>query len=148
MDVREKLLLNTGGQWLVSPVATKHIFCRETFTEEHKEIKKMVFEFTENKIYPNIEKIDKLDENLSKSIIREMGSLGLIGIDTPEKYGGTELDKVTSCIVAEGVGWGGSASFGCTFGVQTGIGSLGIVFFGTPEQKKKYLPKLMMLFLE
>jgi alkylation response protein AidB-like acyl-CoA dehydrogenase len=72
-----------------------------------------------------------------------MGSLGLIGIDTPEKYGGTELDKVTSCIVAEGVGWGGSASFGCTFGVQTGIGSMGIVFFGTPEQKKKYLPKLM-----
>ena len=143
MNVREKLLLNTGGQWLVSPVATKQIFCRETFTEEHKEIKKMVFEFTENKIYPNIEKIDKLDENLSKSIIREMGSLGLIGIDTPEKYGGTELDKVTSCIVAEGVGWGGSASFGCTFGVQTGIGSLGIVFFGTPEQKKKYLPKLM-----
>jgi len=143
MNVREKLQLNSGGQWLVSPAATKQIFCRETFTEEHKEIKKMVFEFTEDKIYPNIEKIDKLDENLSKSIIREMGSLGLIGIDTPEKYGGTELDKVTSCIVAEGVGWGGSASFGCTFGVQTGIGSLGIVFFGTPEQKKKYLPKLM-----
>jgi len=143
MNVREKLQLNSGGQWLVSSVATKQIFCRETFTEEHKEIQKMVFEFTENKIYPNIEKIDKLDENLSKSIIREMGSLGLIGIDTPEKYGGTELDKVTSCIVAEGVGWGGSASFGCTFGVQTGIGSLGIVFFGTPEQKKKYLPKLM-----
>ena len=143
MNVRKKLQLNSGGQWLVSPAATKQIFCRETFTEEHKEIKKMVFEFTEDKIYPNIEKIDKLDENLSKSIIREMGSLGLIGIDTPEKYGGTELDKVTSCIVAEGVGWGGSASFGCTFGVQTGIGSLGIVFFGTPEQKKKYLPKLM-----
>ena len=143
MNVREKLQLNSGGQWLVSPAATKQIFCRETFTEEHKEIKKMVFEFTEDKIYPNIKKIDKLDENLSKSIIREMGSLGLIGIDTPEKYGGTELDKVTSCIVAEGVGWGGSASFGCTFGVQTGIGSLGIVFFGTPEQKKKYLPKLM-----
>ncbi|MBI67079.1 MAG: acyl-CoA dehydrogenase, partial [Candidatus Marinimicrobia bacterium] len=134
MNVREKLQLNSGGQWLVSSVATKQIFCRETFTEEHKEIKKMVFEFTENKIYPNIEKIDKLDQNLSKSIIREMGSLGLIGIDTPEKYGGTELDKITSCIVAEGVGWGGSASFGCTFGVQTGIGSLGIVFFGTPEQ--------------
>ena len=143
MNVREKLQLNSGGQWLVSSVATKQIFCRETFTEEHKEIQKMVFEFTENKIYPNIEKIDKLDQNLSKSIIREMGSLGLIGIDTPEKYGGTELDKITSCIVAEGVGWGGSASFGCTFGVQTGIGSLGIVFFGTPEQKKKYLPKLM-----
>ena len=50
MNVREKLQLNIGGQWLVSPVATKQIFCRETFTEEHKEIKKMVFEFTENKI--------------------------------------------------------------------------------------------------
>ena len=84
-----------------------------------------------------------MDENFSRSIMEEMGNLGLIGIDAPEEYGGTELDKITSCIVSEGVGFGGSASFGCTFGVQTGIGSLGIVFFGTPEQKRKYLPKLM-----
>ena len=75
--------------------------------------------------------------------MREMGELGLIGIDTPEEFGGTDLDKITACLITEGVGWGGSSSFGCIFGVQTGIGSLGIVFFGTPEQKKKYLPKLI-----
>ena len=75
--------------------------------------------------------------------MREIGSLGLIGVDTPEQYGGSNLDKVAACIVTEGIGWGGSASFGCTFGVQTGIGSLGIVFFGTTAQKEKYLPKLM-----
>tara|TARA_B110000438_G_scaffold30528_1_gene29896 strand:- start:14 stop:1804 length:1791 start_codon:yes stop_codon:yes gene_type:complete len=143
MDIREKLQLKTGGQWLISNVAEKRIFCRETFSEEHIEIEKMVKQFSKERIYPNVEKIDKLDEKLSKELIRELGELGLIGVDTPEEYGGTELDKITSCLVTESLSRGGSASFGCTFGVQTGIGSMGIVFFGTKEQKKKYLPKLM-----
>ena len=143
MDIRGKILLKTGGQWLVSNVGEKEIFCRERFSEEHIEIEKMVKQFSKDRIYPNIEKIDKLDEELSKTLIRELGDLGLIGVDTPEEYGGTELDKITSCIVTESLSRGGSASFGCTFGVQTGIGSMGIVFFGTKEQKMKYLPKLM-----
>ena len=65
-----------------------------------------------------------------------MGELGLIGVDTPEEYGGTNLDNVTACLITEGVSWGGSASFGCTFGVQTGIGSLGIVFFNKRTEEK------------
>ncbi len=143
MNIREILDLKTGGQWLVAPTALKKIFCREMFSDEHKEIEQMILNYAQDKIYPNIKKIEKLDEDLSRKILREMGELGLIGIDTPEQYGGTELDKITACLVTEGVGRSGSASFGCTFGVQTGIGTLGIVFFGTPEQKKKYLPKLM-----
>ena len=143
MNIREILDLKIGGQWLVSPAAGETIFCREMFSEEHKDIEKMILEFASEKIYPNIHKIETLDESLSRSIMKEMGALGLIGVDAPEKYGGTELDKITACIVTEGVGFSGSSSFGCTFGVQTGIGSLGIVFFGTPEQKNKYLPKLM-----
>ena len=143
MNIREILDLKTGGQWLVAPTALKKIFCREMFSDEHKEIEQMILNYAQDKIYPNIKKIEKLDEDLSRKILREMGDLGLIGIDTPEQYGGTELDKITACLVTEGVGRSGSASFGCTFGVQTGIGTLGIVFFGTPEQKKKYLPKLM-----
>ena len=143
MDIRGKIQLKTGGQWLVSNVGEKEIFCRERFSEEHIEIEKMVKQFSKDRIYPNIEKIDKLDEELSKTLLRELGDLGLIGVDTPEEYGGTELDKITSCIVTESLSRGGSASFGCTFGVQTGIGSMGIVFFGTKEQKMKYLPKLM-----
>ena len=143
MNIREILNLKVGGQWLVSPSAEETIFCREMFSEDHKDIEKMVLEFASDKIYPNVYKIESLDEDLSRSIMEEMGGLGLIGVDAPEKYGGTELDKITACIVTEGVGFSGSSSFGCTFGVQTGIGSLGIVFFGTEEQKSKYLPKLM-----
>ena len=143
MNIEEGLRRKTGGQWLVNPVGKETVFCREMFTDEHKEVKKMIEQFSQEKIYPKIKDLDSLNENLSRTILQEMGGLGLIGVDTPEEYGGIELDKITSCIVAEGVSWGGSASFGCTFGVQTGIGSLGIVFFGTPNQKKKYLPKLM-----
>ena len=143
MNIRDNLKLNTGGQWLVSSVADDIIFCRERFSDEHRQIEKMIFDFAENTILPKVRELEKLDENLSRSIMEEMGELGLIGVDTPEEYGGSDLDKVTACLITEGVGWGGSASFGCTFGVQTGIGSLGIVFFGTKEQKERYLPKLM-----
>ncbi len=143
MNIKNIIKLNTGGQWITSPAAEEQIFCREMFSQEHIEIKEMVYNFAENKILPKINEIEKLDEKLSKSIMKEMGELGLIGVDTPEQYGGSSLDKITACIVTEGIGWGGSASFGCTFGVQTGIGSLGIVFFGTAEQKEKYLPKLV-----
>ena len=143
MDIREILHIKSGGHWLVTPSTDKTIFCREMFSEEHNDIKKMIFQFSEDRIFPNVQNIEKLDEDLCRSIMREMGELGLIGIDTPEEFGGTDLDKITACLITEGVGWGGSSSFGCIFGVQTGIGSLGIVFFGTPEQKKKYLPKLI-----
>ena len=143
MNIRDNLKLNTGGQWLTSSVANDIIFCRERFSDEHRQIEKMIFDFAENTILPKVRELEKLDENLSRSIMEEMGELGLIGVDTPEEYGGSDLDKVTACLITEGVGWGGSASFGCTFGVQTGIGSLGIVFFGTKEQKERYLPKLM-----
>ena len=141
--MKSKPKVKRGGQWLLSPVAQDTIFCREKFTDEHQQIEKMVFDFAEDTILPQVKDIEELSEDLSRSILLKMGELGLIGVDTPEEYGGTNLDKITACLITEGVSWGGSASFGCTFGVQTGIGSLGIVFFGTEEQKKKYLPKLM-----
>ena len=143
MNIKEIIKLKTGGQWLVSPAAKDKIFCRELFSEEHREIEKMVLNFAETTISPSVDKLEHLNEELSRSIIRKMGELGLIGVDTPEEFGGTDLDKITACLITEGIGWSGSASFGCTFGVQTGIGSLGIVFFGTKDQKEKYLPKLM-----
>jgi alkylation response protein AidB-like acyl-CoA dehydrogenase len=77
------------------------------------------------------------------SLIREIGELGLLGVNIPEEYGGMDLDKITSAIVAESLMAGSSASFIVTWSVQTGIGSLPIVWFGTPEQKEKYLPKLV-----
>ncbi len=143
MSERQNITINSGGQWLVSPVANTTVFCRETFSEDHRDIDKMIQEFAKDRILPNAEAIDKLDKDLTLELLQEMGELGLIGVDTPEEFGGTDLDKITSCIVTEGMARGGSPSFSCTFSVQTGIGSMGIVFFGTPEQKEKYLPKLM-----
>jgi len=140
---RKEFKIKSGGQWLISPVNDTKVFCRETFTEDHQDIDAMVQEFARDRILPNSEAIDKLDKELSLGLLREMGELGLIGVDTPEEYGGTELDKITSCIVMEGMARGGSPSFSCTFSVQTGIGSMGIVFYGTHAQKEKYLPKMM-----
>ena len=143
MTDRKEFKIKSGGQWLISPVNDTKVFCRESFTEDHQDIDAMVQEFARDRILPNAEAIDKLDKDLSLKLLQEMGELGLIGVDTPEEYGGSDLDKITSCIVSEGMARGGSPSFSCTFSVQTGIGSMGIVFFGTPGQKEKYLPKLM-----
>ena len=143
MTDRKNLKTKSGGQWLTSPLDDTKVFCRETFTEDHQDIDTMVQKFARDRILPNAEAIDKLDKELSLGLLREMGELGLIGVDTPEESGGTELDKITSCIVMEGMARGGSPSFSCTFSVQTGIGSMGIVFYGTPAQKEKYLPKMM-----
>ena len=107
MNIKEILDLKIGGQWLVSPAAKETILCRENFSQEHKDIEKMVLKFVGEKIFPNVRKIEKLDEDFSRSIMEEMGNLGLIGVDAPEKYGGTELDKITACIVTEGIGFAG-----------------------------------------
>ena len=134
---------NTGGFFLIQPIGENPIFTREQFSDEHREIKQMVREFAGERILENKKEIEKFNKDLSLSLIREVGELGLLGIDIPEEYGGMELDKITTAIVAESFMAGECASFMVTWSVQTGIGSLPIVWFGTPEQKKKYLPKLV-----
>ena len=134
---------NTGGMFLLNPIGTTDVFSRENFTEEQSEIEKMTLDFAMERIYPNVEAIDKLDKDLSHSLLKEMGELGLLGVDVPEKYGGMELDKITMALVIENLTRGGSASLGTMINVQTSIGSLGIVWFGTPKQKEKYIPKLV-----
>lgn len=131
----------SGGNFLVNPITEASVFSREDFTEEHREIYAMVKEFDIERILVQKDEIEKFDKELSLSLIKEMGELGLLGIDIPEKYGGMELDKVTSAIVAEALVY--SPSFAVTWSVQTGIGSLPIVWFGTPEQKARYLPKIV-----
>ena len=134
---------NTGGMFLLNPIGTTDVFSRENFTEEQNEIEKMTLDFAMDRIYPNVEAIDKLDKDLCHSLLKEMGELGLLGVDVPEKYGGMELDKITMALVIENLTRGGSASLGTMINVQTSIGSLGIVWFGTPKQKEKYIPKLV-----
>ena len=69
-----------------------------------------------------------------------MGELGFLGIDVPEKYGGSEMTKTGMCILAEGISFCGSPSFCTVWNVQTSIGSLGIIWYGNDEQKQKWLP--------
>lgn len=135
-----EILSKTGGQFLLSPISETTVYSREDFSEEHTDIYNMVMEFDRERILAQKEEIEDFNPELAKSLIKEMGELGLLGIDIPEAYGGMELDKITTAIVAEVLVQ--SPSFSVTWAVQTGIGSLPIVWFGTEEQKQKYLPKI------
>lgn len=133
----------SGGRFIIDPLGSHPIFCRETFSEEHREIEAMVKSFSAERIRPQKKAIEAYDKALSLQLLRELGELGLLGIDIKEEYGGLELDKITSAIVAENLSHGFSASFTVTWSVQTGIGALPIIWFGNEVQKKKYLPKIV-----
>ena len=98
-------------------------------------------EFDRDRILAQKEEIEKYNPDLIKSLIKEMGELGLLGIDVPEEYGGLDLDKITIGIVTEALVH--CPSFAVAWAVQTGIGSLPIIWFGTKEQKEKYLPRIV-----
>ena len=131
----------TGGQFLVEPITEAKVYSREDFTEEHRDIYNMVMEFDRDRILAQKEEIEKYNPDLIKSLIKEMGELGLLGIDVPEEYGGLDLDKITVGVVTEALVH--CPSFAVAWAVQTGIGSLPIIWFGTKEQKEKYLPRIV-----
>ena len=140
---REIIQIKSGGQFLAESIGSHPVYSRESFSENHRDIEKMVNNFSRERIYPLIYDLDKHDKDLVMELMKEMGELGLFGVDVPEEYGGMDLDKITSAIVIEGLCRGGSASLGVTASVQTSIGMMGIVWFGTEAHKEKYLPKLV-----
>lgn len=140
---RETIQIKSGGQFLVESIGSHHVYSRESFTDDHRDIEKMVNDFAKDRIYPVVFDLDKHNKDLMLELMKEMGELGLFGVDVPEEYGGMDLDKITSAIVIEGLCRGGSASLGVTASVQTSIGMMGIVWFGTKDHKEKYLPALI-----
>jgi alkylation response protein AidB-like acyl-CoA dehydrogenase len=130
-----------GGMFLFDSISPESIFIPEEFTPEHKDVFSAVEEFIKGEIISRGEEIETLNYELSRELMRKCGELGFLGIDIQEKYGGTELDKVSSAIVSERFGYG-AGSFGLTELNSTGIGMLPVALFGTEEQKKKYLPGL------
>ena len=130
----------TGGQFLLESITDAEIYSREDFSEDHRDIYNMVMDFDHDRIFAQKEDLAKYNPELLKSLLTESAELGLLGMDIPEKYGGLELDKITTAIVAEGLVK--DPSFAVTWSVQTGIGSLPLIWFGTDEQKEKYLPKI------
>jgi alkylation response protein AidB-like acyl-CoA dehydrogenase len=130
----------TGGSFLLEERNPDDVFTPEDFTEEHLQIAKTAEEFATNEILPAADKLEHKDWALSRQLIKHASDLGLTSVDIPEAYGGTEMDKVTSCVIADKIAK--YAGFATTWGGHTGIGTLPIVYFGTEEQKKKYLPRL------
>jgi alkylation response protein AidB-like acyl-CoA dehydrogenase len=129
-----------GGEFLVADISPEDVFTPEDMNREHRMVYESAVDFVKKEIVPNIEKIEEKDESFARSLIRKTGELGLNGIDIPVEYGGEGMDKITTCLVTEAMGAG--ASFAVSHSSHTGIGTLPIVFFGTEDQKKRYLPKL------
>jgi alkylation response protein AidB-like acyl-CoA dehydrogenase len=130
----------SGGSFLLETRSTNEIFTPEDFTEQHQLIGQTAEEFAVNEIVPNIEKMEHKDFSVTRDLLRKAGELGLSSAEIPEAYGGLEMDKVTAAVIADHIAK--YAGFATTWGGHTGIGTLPIVYFGTEEQKKKYLPRL------
>src|SRR5438309_2027455 len=129
-----------GGSFLLEERQPEEIFTPEDFTEQHQLIAQTAEEFANNEIVPNIDKMEHKNFAVTRELVKKAGDLGLSAVDTPEAYGGLQMDKVTSAIIADRLArYGG---FSTTWGAHTCIGTLPIVYFGTEEQKKKYLPGL------
>ncbi len=130
----------SGGSFLLETRRPEEVFTPEDFTEQHQMIGQTAEEFAVNEILPNAEKIEHKDYSISRDLLKKAGELGLSSVEIPEAYGGLEMDKVTAAVIADHIAK--YAGFATTWGGHTGIGTLPIVYFGTEEQKKKYLPRL------
>ena len=130
-----------GGEFLVRETPAQDIFIPEEFSEEQKMMAQACQDFIDTEINPNVEKIDSMKHpELVPALFKKAGELGLLGIAVPEEYGGLGMSFNTSMLIADIIG--ASGSFSTTYGAHTGIGTLPILYYGTEEQKQKYLPKL------
>ena len=130
----------SGGSFLLEERRPDEVFTPEDFTEQHQLIGQTAEEFAVNEIVPNVEKIEHKDFSVTRDLLKKAGELGLSSVEIPEAYGGLEMDKVTAAVIADHIAK--YAGFATSWGGHTGIGTLPIVYFGTEEQKKKYLPRL------
>src|SRR5260221_1282648 len=136
----EKAQALKGAEWLIKESSPFETFIPEDFNEEQQMVKDMCNSFLDTEVLPVIDRIDKLEPGLMLSLIQKAGDQGLLGAAVPEEYGGLGKDFITATLVNEGLGGGYSFSVGVS--AHTGIGTLPILYFGTPEQKKKYISRL------
>ena len=129
-----------GGEFLLEPCAPEGIFTPAQLSDDQKLIGKTAEEFVEKEVLPLIAELERHKEGLMPQLLKKAGELGLLGGGVPEEYGGGGLDKVSLTLLSEKLA--AYASFAVSHGGHAGIGTLPIVYFGTPEQKRKYLPKL------
>src|SRR5258708_17099829 len=129
-----------GGSFLLEERRTDEVFTPEDFTEQHRLIGQTAEEFAVNEIVANSEKREHKEFAVTRDVVKKGGDLGLSSVEIPEAYGGLEMDKVTAAVIADHIAK--YAGFATTWGGHTGIGTLPLVYFGTEDQKNKYLPRL------
>jgi alkylation response protein AidB-like acyl-CoA dehydrogenase len=129
-----------GASFLLQSTNPADVFTPEDFTDEQQQIAATTAEFAANEVLPAAADIEAKNFDITRSLLKKAGDLGLTAVDVPEAYGGLAMDKVTSAIVADRMSM--LASFSVAFSAHVGIGTLPIVWYGTEAQKQKYLPKL------
>lgn len=140
METTKQAKAIQGGEWIIKESNPFETFTPEDFNEEQKMVMDMCSQFLDTEVLPIVERIDKLEPGLMPSLLVKAGEQGLLSTSFPEQYGGLGKDFITSTIVNEGLG--GGHSFSVAVAAHTGIGSLPILYFGTEDQKNKYIPKL------
>lgn len=132
--------IRKGGGFLIEETPPAEIFTPEDFSDEQKMFAKTAEDFLVGEVLANLDATEAQEPGAMAGLLKKAGELGLLMIDVPERFGGLELDKATSMLVSEIVSKGGA--FATSYGAHCGIGTLPIVYFGTEEQKQKYLPRL------
>ncbi|MFN4079916.1 MAG: acyl-CoA dehydrogenase family protein [Saprospiraceae bacterium] len=127
-----------GGEFLIRASAAADVFIPEELNEEQRMIRQVCRDFVQNEFNPVRERVEKMEPGLAPALLKKTGELGLLGAHIPAEYGGMELDTNTNTVISEMMGPAGS--FIVAFAAHTGIGMLPILYFGTEEQKQKYLP--------
>lgn len=141
-DVLEQQKVLKGGEFLVADADFRSTFTPEDFDEEQQMVKQMVDDFIQQDIIPNLDKIEKQEDQIAVKLLDKMADLGLLGSHMPEAYGGMEMDTNTNTLICDVMG-GSSGSFTVSFAAHTGIGMLPILYYGTEAQKKEWLPRLI-----
>jgi alkylation response protein AidB-like acyl-CoA dehydrogenase len=139
MTIEEKVL--HGGAYLIRDTPPSDVFTPEDFTEEQVALGETTEQFLRNEVLPHVERLEHHDFELMVKLLRQSGELGLLMIDAPEEYGGLELSKTTSLVAAEKASMYGG--FSTAYTAHSGIGTLPLVYYGTKEQKEKYLGKIV-----
>ncbi len=134
-----------GSAFLFEDVLPAQVFTPEDLSEEHLAVGRMIDEFWASEVEPNLPAIREKQPGLALAVLRKSAELGLTGMTIPEEFGGMEMDLPSLMVAAEHMGR--DASYAGWHSAHTGIGTLPIVYFGTPQQKKKYLPRLARLEL-
>ena len=134
------VVVAAGGSFLIETRTPAEIFTPEDLNEEQRQIAATAAQFAREQILPLAAAIEAKEPGVLESLLRKAADLGFTSVDIPEEYGGMGMDKITSALIADHLSI--LASVSTAFGAHTGIATLPLVWYGTEEQKQRYLPKL------